>query len=601
MSARYADFDLQLEKTAGGYCARVIGSPTGQGSVVFQLPFNDTELENFVLKMGRTRRGVRRIESPAMEAAKDFGGRLFRSVFSGDVGGCLHAALFDADARGLGLRLRLHLDQAPELADIPWEYLYNPALNRFLALSGKTPLVRYVGLPEPIRPIAVRPPLRVAAVICSPTDYPSLDVDAEWAKLNDAVSDLQGRGLIELERIDPPTLVQLQRRLRQEEYHIFHFVGHGGFDTRSDEGVLILEDGSRKGRQVGAQYLGALLYDESTLRLAVLNACEGARTSRADIFAGAAQCLVQQGIPAVIAMQFEITDEAAIELAHEFYRALADGCPVDTALAEARKCVFAQGNDIEWGTPVLYMRAPDGVIFEIARVPEAEAAARVEQARRRDEEARARQSAAAAAEAAERQRAEDEQRERREAEDRLRREREEFERRRREAEDRERREAEERLRRERADFEERQREERARREREDRERPRREAVGARTPIRALGQDPGAVEQVPPRRTARWGLRIMIVLGFLGFLVLAILIGLAALVNELDNAGRQVAEQTFAQPAAPPPQEYAQQQPPPQMTSTCVTPYGNCTLFQPAAVGTICYCSTPNGLIQGQAQ
>ena len=73
------------------------------------------------------------------------------------------------------------------------------------------------------------------------------------------------------------------------------------------------------------------------VQLAVLNACEGGRTSRQDPFAGVGQSLVQQGIPAVVAMQFEISDQAAITLAHEFYAALADSYPVDAALAEARQ------------------------------------------------------------------------------------------------------------------------------------------------------------------------------------------------------------------------------------------------------------------------
>jgi hypothetical protein len=52
-------------------------------------------------------------------------------------------------------------------------------------------------------------------------------------------------------------------------------------------------------------------------------------------------------------------------LAHEFYGALADGYPVDASLAEARKAIFAQGNDVEWATPVLYLRAADAAIFKI--------------------------------------------------------------------------------------------------------------------------------------------------------------------------------------------------------------------------------------------
>jgi hypothetical protein len=368
----YLDFDLQIEHTEEGYFARVLNSPAGQAVSNFLVPFNDLELENFLLRVGRTRRGVRRLESPEMEAAKAFGGRLFQAVFSDEVRGCLRSSLDQANHQGAGLRIRLRLANVPELSDVPWEYLYNPALNRFLALSAETPLVRYLDLPEMIRPLAIQPPLRILVMIASPSDYPPLDVKREWTKLKEALGDLEERGLVTLDRLETATLATLQQQLRRGEYHIFHFIGHGAFDERAQDGVLLLEDEAKRGRPVSSQYLGTLMHDERTLRLAVLNACEGARTSRTDPFAGTAQSLVQQGIPAVIAMQFEITDEAAIAFTHEFYTALADGYPVDAALAEARKAIFARGNDVEWGTPVLYMRAPDGRVFDVERVSEEE-------------------------------------------------------------------------------------------------------------------------------------------------------------------------------------------------------------------------------------
>ena len=68
-------------------------------------------------------------------------------------------------------------------------------------------------------------------------------------------------------------------------------------------------------------------------------------------------------------MQFEITDEAALIFALEFYGALADGYLVDAALAEARKSIFTQSSDLEWGTPVLYTHASDGVLFKIEAIP----------------------------------------------------------------------------------------------------------------------------------------------------------------------------------------------------------------------------------------
>jgi hypothetical protein len=79
--------------------------------------------------------------------------------------------------------------------------------------------------------------------------------------------------------------------------------------------------------------------------------------------------LIQQGIPAVIAMQFAVSDQAAIGLAASFYAALADGYPVDAALTEARKSLFTHDSGAEWGTPVLYLRAADGRIFDLQASP----------------------------------------------------------------------------------------------------------------------------------------------------------------------------------------------------------------------------------------
>lgn len=363
----YLDFDLSIRKEGDGYRAQVLDSPAGEASADFATPLSDLELENFLLRVGRPRRGTRRVGSVEMDAVRSVGRRLYDAVFSGDVRACWRTSLSEAEERNAGLRLRLRIADAPELADIPWEYLYNPSLNRFLSLSQETPLVRYLDLPERIRPLVVEGQLEILVMISSPTDYPALDVEQEWTRLNEALAGLIASGQIRLERLAEARLSVLQRKLRAGRYHALHFVGHGGFDSDTQEGVVVLRDDTGKGRLVPAQHLGTILHDHRSLRLVVLNACEGSRTSRADPFAGAAQALVQQGIPAVIAMQFEITDQAAIIFAEEFYAAAADGYPVDAALAEARKAIFAAGNEIEWGTPVLHLRAPDGRLFSVDR------------------------------------------------------------------------------------------------------------------------------------------------------------------------------------------------------------------------------------------
>jgi hypothetical protein len=386
---KYLEFDLVVERAGDGYRVRVAESPVGSAIGEFKPPFSPLEIENFQLRLGRSARGVRRVDTPEMEFAKIFGGRLFDALFTGDVRGCLRSSLDDVNRQGAGLRMRLNLSGAPELVDLPWEFLYNPALNRFLALSDETPLVRYLDLPERIRPLIVKPPIRVLLMISSPTDYPPLDVAKENHKVQEALADLEKRGLITIDRLQNATLAELQKRLRGGPYHIFHFIGHGGFDQQADNGILVLEDDQERGRKVSAQFLGVLLKDHRSLRLAVLNACEGARASRCDPFAGTAQTLVQQGLPAVIAMQFEISDEAAICFTHEFYAAIAGGYPVDAALAEARKAIFAQVNEIEWGTPVLYMRGPDARVFDIERMSETDQRLEAERARAAEETRRA--------------------------------------------------------------------------------------------------------------------------------------------------------------------------------------------------------------------
>ena len=99
----------------------------------------------------------------------------------------------------------------PSVVDLPWEFLYNRSVNRFIALSVHTPLVRYMDLPERIQPIAVKPPIRVLVMISSPSDFPALDVEAEWTRLNEALADRIAAEQIAIERLADASLEALQR------------------------------------------------------------------------------------------------------------------------------------------------------------------------------------------------------------------------------------------------------------------------------------------------------------------------------------------------------------------------------------------------------
>jgi hypothetical protein len=367
MRRTYDNFDIEVVHDVDGYDVRA-RSLVGEARAEFRVPLTPQETRILGLMVARGRGVSRSVQTRDVDEVKAFGERLFDSLFAGDVLACYHESL--ARVRGntrVGLRVRLRLDGAPELAQLPWEYLFDPRNGRFLALEDETPIVRYLDLPIPTGALTVEPPLRVLVMISSPEDVPRLDANQEWQRLNDALADLVQQRAVRLDRLDRATIFALRWRLKEDEYHVFHFIGHGGMDA-ADRGVLILEDAARRSDVVTAVTIAGVLSPEKTLRLAVLNACEGGRAVQGDIFAGTAQSLVQQDVPAVIAMQFEISDDAAITLTHDFYQALAYGDPVDAALTEARRGLrYERRNELEWGTPVLYMRAGDGHLFDVKR------------------------------------------------------------------------------------------------------------------------------------------------------------------------------------------------------------------------------------------
>ncbi|MEO7059854.1 MAG: CHAT domain-containing protein [Lapillicoccus sp.] len=367
MAARtYQNFDLLVEAEPDGvFQVRVTSCPLGESpSARFHLPWEPTQLENLLLKLDPGRSGTRRVAGdPQVQATIDLGGPLFESVFPEDVMLSWTRSLDAAAAKGDGLRLRLRLADAPTLAGLPWELLYDRRTNCFLAQSEKTPVVRYLDVRQPPRPLVVNGALRILMIISSPTDLPELDVEAEWVKVHDALGPKIDQGLVVLDRLPAATIPDLATWLRRHDVHVLHFVGHGDYDERLQDGVLFFTDRYGRSARVTPSILGPHVRDHDPLRLVLLNACQSARVDTLDPFSGMAQGLVQQDATAVVAMQFPISDGAAVTFTGEFYGSLADGLPVDQSVTSARKALLA-GYEAEWATPVLFLRAPDGRVFE---------------------------------------------------------------------------------------------------------------------------------------------------------------------------------------------------------------------------------------------
>ncbi|MCB9157970.1 MAG: pentapeptide repeat-containing protein [Caldilineaceae bacterium] len=368
-SLAYDDFEVQIGTGSGfTYPVNLIDSPAGEGRATMIFPFTNTELEEKLrgLEKALLRAGGRRRATltPDEQAVQDFGEALFNALIQGEIRNLYDVSRERAQQQEKGLRLKLRI-LAPELAVLPWEFLYDARHERYVALSNRTPIVRYIELPQPVRPLVAPAPLRILGMVANPSDIEPLDVAHEKERVETAVAELQTQGLVELVWLEGDTWRDLQRALYEGPWHIFHFIGHGFFDVQRDEGFVVLSNEEGKANALGASRLAHLLADHAPLRMVLLNACESGKGGVRDTVSSTASVLVQQGIPAVLAMQYEITDQAAVECARSFYQALAYGLPVDAAMTEARKGMRMESpNSLEWGVPVLYMRTTNGVLFE---------------------------------------------------------------------------------------------------------------------------------------------------------------------------------------------------------------------------------------------
>jgi len=366
----YLDFELEIGVKDGlEYPVAVQRSPAGEARERVEFPFSDLELENRLqaLQIALLRTGsiLRQVLTPEEQAVQALGRALFEVLLCGEVRSRYDVSLREAGAQSKGLRLKLRV-QSPELAVLPWEFIYDPRRAEYVCLSRNTPLVRYIELPQPVQPLRAELPLRILGLAVSPEGLPPLDIAQEKLRVETALEGLRAAGLVTLTWMEGRTWRDLQREMRHGPWHVFHFIGHGGFSRTTEEGFVALADESGGAYHLSATQLGRLLADHRDLRLVLLNACEGARGSTQDIFSATAAILLRRGLPAVLAMQYPISDRAAIEFSRTFYEALADGLPVDTATTEARQAIgYVAPHSVEWGIPVLYMRAPDGVLFDV--------------------------------------------------------------------------------------------------------------------------------------------------------------------------------------------------------------------------------------------
>ena len=198
----------------------------------------------------------------------------------------------------------------------------------------------------------------------------AIDVDGEQIAMKEALGELED-GRVKLSWVPSAKARDLRRMVGrgddQARWDIVHFIGHGGFDADRVMGYIVVQEaGGSKGARLYADDLKDILLQPGRKpKLVVLNSCSGAQGQPGELFSSTAAELIQSGIPAVVAMQFEISDNMGVAFSNAFYTYLADGLSIERALANTRADLKAD-NFGEWISPVLYMRTDDGELFRLA-------------------------------------------------------------------------------------------------------------------------------------------------------------------------------------------------------------------------------------------
>ena len=301
--------------------------------------------------------------APADQAVREFGETLSDAVLTGDVRRLFDRCRQDARERQTSLRILLDTD-GPNVSVIPWEFTVDPnARDEYLAL--RVPIIRSPHLIGPVSSSRVALPLRVLGVSATPADLPALDTQREREDISKAFWQRLTPGDVHIEWLHEDRWAELAQAIRSHPWHVLHIMSHGGFDPEAGGGYIQLSGENGTARPISAVDLARLISENPSLRLIVLNACESAFSNAEGVFTSTAEKLVREGVPAVVAMQYEITDTAALVFASSFYEEIAQGVPVDRAMTRAREAVKMTTDSLEWATPVLFLSSEETQIFEV--------------------------------------------------------------------------------------------------------------------------------------------------------------------------------------------------------------------------------------------
>jgi hypothetical protein len=269
-----------------------------------------------------------------------------------------------AQSQNLPLRLRLWISSsAPELQRLRWELLCDPQDHSPLSTNENISFSRYFSSLD-WRKVSLLPKgsLRALVVAANPSDLANyhlapLDVAGELERARAGLAEIAVTALPASGR--PASSDEIINALRAEGSDILYLVCHG-LMTKAGA-VLYLEgaDGKREALS-GEDFALRIKELQKPPRLAILVSCQSAGNGSGPALTALGPHLVEAGIPAVIAMQANLSMQTAAQFLPVFFRELQKDGQIDRALAVARGMLRSQP---DFWVPVLFMRLKTGQLW----------------------------------------------------------------------------------------------------------------------------------------------------------------------------------------------------------------------------------------------
>lgn len=261
-----------------------------------------------------------------------------------------------------------------DFADIPWESLCRPGPPpEHLGDSQSVNIVRSVKGLSPLEASSKPDAVRVLIATASPDPANPVLIDRELLAIGEHVGQAAAADSPEsltFEWLNPlinTTKDALVRALEKHRPHIVHFIGHGSY--AEGHGYLHLHSQQNPGEvvRVSAGDLVTMMRDRRP-ELFLLNSCEGA-VGGSGQFTGVAESLLKtQCARFVVAMQYPVSNAAAIAFVKGFYPSLQRGDTIDVAVSSGRNRIHVHEREdvaVEFITPALYMNGRSGHLFAV--------------------------------------------------------------------------------------------------------------------------------------------------------------------------------------------------------------------------------------------